>query len=52
MKKFVYSVAYALGTIGGIGVCLAEHYWVIAAGVLALAVIALPELIKVFKDEA
>lgn len=51
MKKFVYSVAYALGTIGGIGVCLAGHYWVIAAGVAGLAVIAFPEIKKVFADD-
>lgn len=51
MKKFACICVYALGAIGGIGVALADHYWVIAAGVLGLAVLAFPTIRKVWNEQ-
>lgn len=51
MKKFVAVCFYALGVIGGLGWTMANHAWVISAGVLCLAIMAFPELRRIFEEE-
>lgn len=52
MEGFIYFVLiclYILGTIGGIGYACYNHAYLIAVGVAAVALMALPQVIKYFK---
>lgn len=47
MKKIFYFIMvclYALGVIGGLGYTCVNHAWVIAAGVLAVGIMAFPRV--------
>jgi len=49
MKKIFYFIMvclYALGVIGGIGYTCVNQAWVIAVGVLAVGVMAFPQVKK------
>ena len=51
MKKiisFLMICLYALGVIGGIGSAIFADAWPCAAGVLALAIMAWPQLVTYF----
>lgn len=46
LLAFATVCAYILGAVGGLGWSLYEHSYVIAVGVLVLAVMAFPSLLK------
>lgn len=51
-KGFIYFALiclYILGTIGGIGFACYNHAYLIAVGAPAVALMALPQVIKYFK---
>lgn len=51
-KGFIYFAlicCYILGTIGGIGYACYNHAYLIAIGVAAVALMALPQVVKYFK---
>lgn len=51
-KGFIYFAlicCYILGTIGGIGFACYNHAYLIAIGVAAVALMALPQVVKYFK---
>lgn len=53
MKKFICFLLlclYVLGTIGGVGYALYNHAYLIAAGVVAVAAMAVPQVVKYFKE--
>lgn len=53
MKKFIdfgKIVAFALGAIGGTGWSICNHSYLIAAGCVVLALLALPEVKKSIKN--
>ena len=52
-KGFIYFALiclYILGTIGGIGYACYNHAYLIAVGVAAVALMALPQVIKFYKS--
>ena len=52
-KGFIYFFLiclYILGSIGGIGYALCNHAYLIAVGVVAVDLMALPQVIKYFKN--
>ena len=51
MKKFFAVIFYALGVIGGLGWTLSNHAWVIAAGIVGLAVLAFPEMKRILSED-
>ena len=46
---FTLICLYILGTIGGIGYACYYHAYLIAVGVAAVALMALPQVVKYFK---
>ncbi len=51
-KGFMYVVVlllYAMGVVGGIGYACYNHAYLIAVGVAAVALMALPQVVKYFK---
>ena len=46
---FALICLYVLGTIGGIGYACYNHAYLIAVGVAAVALMALPQVVKYFK---
>ena len=52
MKKIAYFVLiclYILGSIGGIGYALHNHAYLIAIGVVVVAAMTLPQVVKYYK---
>lgn len=52
-KGFIYFLLiclYVLGTIGGIGYACNNHAYLIAIGVAAVALMALPQVVKFYKS--
>lgn len=49
-KAFALACVWGLGAIGGTLVALTSGYWVIGIAVAGVAAMALPFVIKMFKD--
>lgn len=52
MRKIIYFVLmclYILGAIGGVGYALYNHAYLISIGVVVVAAMALPQVVKFYK---
>jgi hypothetical protein len=52
MRKIIYFVLmclYILGAIGGVGYALYNHAYLIAIGVVVVAAMALPQVVKYYQ---
>ena len=52
MRKIIYFVLmclYILGAIGGVGYAMFNHAYLIAIGVVVVAAMALPQVVKYYK---
>jgi hypothetical protein len=49
-KAFALAIVWGLGSIGGTLVAVTSGYWLIGIAVAGVAAMALPSVIKMFKD--